>query len=300
MAHFINAKGSRISNSIQYVPVDSSVTIGVWGAAGLTVGPNDTSMATIRDLGPDKQNNRWFSLSPRKAGNVMVEAKQGASVWDYFQLAMTYGVALPSANSTFLQPGKDGKYTTSSNEHRVQKTYVSPTHALQMVRAHWGALNTLGERMLVAQFMYETGNGESCHNWNLGNMIATEDEPHYYKSYVPDCVAANMRNIELATNLTSEPTAKDMATIKCKGSTLLIFHPPHARCRFRHYESVADGGRSWVMKHRAYGNRHPEYPDALNGGNFAAMAEIMFSRGYFTSAKSVYAEGIRNRLGLVP
>jgi hypothetical protein len=294
MAHFINARGARISNTILYVPVDSSVTIGVWGAAGLNVGPNDSSMAVIKDLGPDKNNNRWFSLSPRKIGNVMVEAKQGASVWDYFQLAMTLGVAAHA----FPQPGSDGRYTNSPNERLREKTIVSPTHALQMVRANWAALSTLGQRMLVAQFMIETGDGESCHNWNLGNIIAAEDQPHFYKS-APDCVGAGELKTELATNLTSEPTTADKARIKCNGLKLLIFHPPHPRSRFRDYDNIADGGRSWVMIHRGYGNGHPEYPDALNNGDFDAMAAIMKLRKYFTSDEARYAKELRRRLGLV-
>ncbi|HEU5133900.1 MAG TPA: hypothetical protein VFU13_02035 [Steroidobacteraceae bacterium] len=98
MAHFVNDKGARISNAIVKWNLESQpLTIGVWGAAGLKVGPNDPSAATIKPLGSDKNNISWFSLKGMRVCNVMVEAvpTSGGKAWDYFQLAIS-----PKAPST--------------------------------------------------------------------------------------------------------------------------------------------------------------------------------------------------------
>jgi hypothetical protein len=95
MAHFMNEKGANISHSILRVAVGQDVTIGVYGAAGLTVGPNNAALASIAPQGKDGNHNYWYVLSGSKVGNVMVEARQGASVWDYFQLAITPGLSAP-------------------------------------------------------------------------------------------------------------------------------------------------------------------------------------------------------------
>jgi GH24 family phage-related lysozyme (muramidase) len=102
MAHFINAKGSRISNSIQHGNVGANIKIGVWGAAGVIVAPNDQSIAGIKTQGPDKSNNYWYLLSAKRPGHVMVEAKHGADVWDFFQLAVDAPRVLSQAGLSFL------------------------------------------------------------------------------------------------------------------------------------------------------------------------------------------------------
>ncbi len=87
MAHFMNNRGARISKSIQNVAVGQSLTIGVYGAAGLTVAPNASGVAKITPQGNDGLNF-WYVLEASRRGHVMVEAKKGAMVWDSFQLAV--------------------------------------------------------------------------------------------------------------------------------------------------------------------------------------------------------------------
>jgi len=176
MAHFINARGSRISNSIQPASIGTSVTIGVWGAAGLTVGPNDRSIATIKSLGPDQSNNSWFALTGVRAGNVMVEAKQGTAVWDFFQLAVQGASTLiPLAK---IGPNADGRYTTNPQEVATVSTKTTPAALLSLFSGISG-LNETGKRGLIAQHMHETGGGQSCYNWNLGNVRTTSaNVPH--------------------------------------------------------------------------------------------------------------------------
>ncbi len=91
MAHFVNASGSRISKSIQRSSVGASLTVGVWGAAGLKVAPNDPSAASMVPLGGDSSGVSWFRLTPRRETNVMIEARNSAdrAVWDFFQLAVS-------------------------------------------------------------------------------------------------------------------------------------------------------------------------------------------------------------------
>jgi hypothetical protein len=40
--HFVNASGTRISNAIIKGGIGQSMTIGVYGAVGMNVGPNDS------------------------------------------------------------------------------------------------------------------------------------------------------------------------------------------------------------------------------------------------------------------
>src|SRR5678816_25652 len=126
MVLFIIARGSRISHAIMTAGVGVGVKIAVWGAAGLNVGPNDKSLASIKWLGPDNQNNTWFELTGLRIGYVMVEAKKDAAVWDYFQLAIQAGAGASAGASGGAAappgPNASGLYTTNPHEVKTTRT----------------------------------------------------------------------------------------------------------------------------------------------------------------------------------
>lgn len=94
-----------ISKTIQNMPGNGVMIVGISAAEGadkLRVGPNDPSAAIIEDIGQDSGSGvRWFQLTGKRAGNVMVEARGGdGSVVDYFQLVTKVAVQvnLPKAS----------------------------------------------------------------------------------------------------------------------------------------------------------------------------------------------------------
>lgn len=97
-AKFVKPAGQKlsgpttlISGTIQNLPGNGVMIVGISTVEGgeiLRVGPNDPSAAAIEDIGNDSASRvRWFQLTGKRAGNVMVEARGGdGSVVDYFQL----------------------------------------------------------------------------------------------------------------------------------------------------------------------------------------------------------------------
>jgi hypothetical protein len=296
MAHFVNAGGSRISNSIQQARMGASVTIGVWGAAGLSVGPNDRSIASIRNLGADKNNNTWFELTPLKTGYVMVEAKYGTSVWDFFQLAISQ-VAAPSTPA-FPVPNSKGKYTDNPHEVPELQTIVTARQIVDYVTKNW-SIGGVGPRVLAAQCFHETGEGLSCYNWNVGNVIAGTDVPHMYRKKTPNCATPSQKETELKAGLAHVPAAAE-TRIKCPaGTSPLIFHAPHVYTRFRAYDSLTEGGRHWLGLHRGYANRDPRYWTALEQGDVGTVAAILKQKRYYQGDELTYAQRMRELLVLV-
>jgi hypothetical protein len=97
---------SGISKTIQQMPASGMLVVGVQSGdtkEKLAVGPNDPSAVSIEEIGQDSGSGvRWFQLTGKRAGNVMVEIRGTAnSVLDYFQLAIKSppSVKLPSASS---------------------------------------------------------------------------------------------------------------------------------------------------------------------------------------------------------
>lgn len=89
------------------MPGSGVLVVGVVGGdtnEKLTVGPNDPSAASVEEIGQDSGSKiRWYQLTGKRAGNVMVEVRGGdQSVLDYFQLAIKNppAVNLPRASST--------------------------------------------------------------------------------------------------------------------------------------------------------------------------------------------------------
>ncbi len=103
MAHFVKwrgpflAEGSpSISRTIQAAQVGQAYRFGIWGGAGLRVGPNDSSVAEINERAAVERstnNITWYELVGRREANVMIEARNPGdnAVWDYFQLAVKKG-----------------------------------------------------------------------------------------------------------------------------------------------------------------------------------------------------------------
>jgi hypothetical protein len=105
MAHFVKWRGASldegspsISHTIQSTEVGKAFRFGIWGGDGLTIGPNDRSVAQLnpRMSVEGRTNNiTWYELVGLREANVMVEARNpgDGAVWDYFQLAVKKATA---------------------------------------------------------------------------------------------------------------------------------------------------------------------------------------------------------------
>jgi hypothetical protein len=302
MAHFVNAAGTRISNAIIDAAIGFPLTLGVYGAAGLTVGPNDSSVAGFKSNGgADKYNVTWYTLTGKKAANVMVEAKQGGSVWDFIQVkvgAPTYvGAQYAYAKSP---PKFAGRYTENPNELPTKNTAPPPADCVRLLHANWAELNEVGARVLTAQCMHETGEGKYCFNWNLGNVKCKKDEtniPHHYLRDVWEILGKDgATNMVIASEglgyIASEAEAKKRGWTHSSGKVVAVFEPPHYVCRFKSYASFEDGSKRWIAHHKTVAAKFPTYLETLNSGDCAATANLLKRASYYTGDEGAYAKSM--------
>lgn len=303
MAHFVNAKGTRISNTIVKGGLGQPLTVGVYGAAGLSVGPNDTTVAGITCLGPDKNQFTWYRLTPKKIANVMVEAKMGSAVWDYFQLAVgqpTYSGA--DAAYARSAPKADGRYTDNPNEVPVKRTSPAPGDVVAMLERNWAELTETGARTLTAQFMHETGEGRSCWNWNLGNVKCKKDEtnvPHHYLKGTWEILSESAGNQLAAESqglayIATAEEAKKRGWTAAAGKVVAVFEPPHWIARFKSYASLEDGAKRWISHHRGVAGRFPTYIATLNTGDCVTVANLLHRAKYYTGSEGIYARSMES------
>lgn len=304
MAHFVNSKGTRISQGIIDAGLGLPLTLGVYGASGLTVGPNDPSVATMTNLGADKNSFTWYRLTGKKIANVMVEAKQGSSVWDYIQVkigAPTYR----GADAAYAKSGPkaNGRYTDNPNELPTKNTAPAAADVVRMLHANWEELNEVGARVLTAQFMHETGEGKYCFNWNLGNVKCKKDETNVQHHYLRD--TWEILGKDAATKLcaesgglgyiATEEEAKKRGWSHSSGKVVAVFEPPHWICRFRSYASLEDGSKRWITHHRSVASKFATYMDTLNTGDCAAVANLLKRASYYTGDEGVYAKSMESK-----
>lgn len=302
MAHFVNSKGTRISNAIIKGGIDQPMTIGVYGAAGLTVGPNDSSIASITNQGADQHQITWYKLTGKRIANVMVEAKMGASVWDYFQLVVGepnyYG---PDVAWAKKPPSNNGRYTDNPNEVVTKNTKPAPADVIKLLLSSWSALTETGARVLTAQFMHETGEGAHCYNWNLGNVKCAEHEtsvPHMYlrdvwERFSPSAAVQMIKSSNGLGYLATEEECKKHGWTHTGGKVIAVFEPPSYVCRFRAYASLAEGAQRWMDHHRSVAKKFPdEYLSTVNSGDCAATAHLLKRAVYYTGDEGVYAHNM--------
>ncbi|HEY4184425.1 MAG TPA: hypothetical protein VGP07_05115 [Polyangia bacterium] len=297
----MNASGTRISNAIIKGGIGQSMTIGVYGAAGMNIGPNDTSIASIINQGSDSHNFTWFKLTGKRVANVMVEAKMGPSVWDFFQLAVGepdyHGADVAWAKKG---PNADGRYTTNPNEVPTKNTKPDPGAVVKLLLSSWSDLTETGARTLTAQFMHETGEGTYCFNWNLGNVKCKENEtsiPHMYLrdtwELLPLSTAIKMI---IASNglgyLATDAEIKKHKWSRRGGTVVTVFEPPSYVARFKSYSTLADGAARWLDHHRGVAKRFSDYIGTVNSGDCTAVADLLFRAHYYTGNQGDYARNM--------
>jgi peptidoglycan hydrolase-like protein with peptidoglycan-binding domain len=191
------------------------------------------------------------------------------------------------------------KYTANPNEVAAKSTKPTPRQVFDMLHSNWGALTENGARTLTAQFMFETGGGKYCFNWNLGNKKGGTNHPHMYLRNTFECRSAAIAQADVANGngLARLATADEIKQHgwKCSdavSNVAMLYDPPHPTSRFRAYASLEEGARFWIDHHADIAEKNPDYIKALNAGDIGAVARALKQANYYNSAEADYARGM--------
>ena len=142
--------------------------------------------------------------------------------------------------------------------------------------------------LLAAQWALETGNGHSCHCWNLGNVKSSEGDGHDWCFF--KC------NELLSQQVASRLTAADPEHVKvtsapdANGCVWTWFYPPHPGCRFRAFDTLLDGAVDQVA---VMAGRFKQAWPALLSGDPVAFVHALKQQGYFTASETSYLRGVQ-------
>jgi hypothetical protein len=198
-------------------------------------------------------------------------------------------------HTALTTPPTDKTYTNNPHEVVTKRTTPSARDVVQMLLTAWPDLKQTGARTLTAQFMAETGDGRYCFNWNLGNVKAGPNDQHMYLRNVWECEseAAAKTSVANANGLAHIATAAERKQHgwNCPAATV-VYQPPHAVCRFRAYNSLADGAQRWVQHHQRIALQNAKYLPALTSGDIPAVAHALKEARYFTASEASYAQAM--------
>jgi hypothetical protein len=197
----------------------------------------------------------------------------------------------------------DGRYTDNPNEVPIVQTVVTASVVMSALKTEWAELSDTGIKMLAAQFMYETGGGRSCFNWNLGGVKGNETDAHFYMTTF-ECFAPGFVASELKAGNGRAPTADEKRRWgPCKaGQDLIVYDPPNSYARFKSSSSLASSARTWVGLHKLIAKKFPEFVPALDSGNVQSVVDVLKKWGpvgYFTGDPSLYKTGIETHLQIL-
>jgi hypothetical protein len=268
------------------------VTIGLWGF--LDFDGKELSLVAPPYVSVKRQGItdkvRWYSLSSYHPGTWTIEAMTvGGAIWDSLK------VHVNARKAAGTHEGR--KYTDNPKEEITHNTKPSAQDVVSMLLRIWPELGQTGARTLAAQFMAETGGGNYCFNWNLGNVKAGSNEPHMYLRGVweVDSPSGAQGQVARANGLAHIATPAEIAQKgwRCPaGMAIVVFEPPHPQCRFRAYSSLEDGAQRWLGHHRRIANTNQNYLPALTRGDIAAVAHALKLAGYYTAGEADYARAM--------
>lgn len=205
---------------------------------------------------------------------------------------------LRSLKDVPAKPSAGRKYTTSPNEVAVKTTTPTAREVVDMLLVTWPEIHPTGARTLTAQFMAETGGGQSCFNWNLGNVKSGADQPHIYLQNTWECRSKSVADADVANGkgLARIATADEIKKRhwKCP-NTVVVFSPPHEQSRFRAYATLQEGAQRWLSLHQRIAKSNSAYLKALQAADVAAAAKALWKAGYYTAAEADYASAMTDQ-----
>ena len=165
----------------------------------------------------------------------------------------------------------------------------------------WYEIADLGARVLTAQWAHETGYGNSCYNWNLGNIKATnaKTQMHMYLRHVWEHLSQASADSAIAASggLAHMATAEELVYYKWPakaGKVIAVFEPPHPYSRFRAYGSLQQGAEKWLDHHKGIWRNNSSYIDLLNAGDVAGVAHAMREAKYYTGPEAAYMTNMKS------
>ncbi|HLW90166.1 MAG TPA: SH3 domain-containing protein [Roseiarcus sp.] len=195
------------------------------------------------------------------------------------------------------------KYTNSPNEVSVARTTPAIDQTVASLLTAWSDLKQNGARTLTAQYMFETGGGKYCFNWNLGNAKAANPNVlHMYLANVWECYARTEADAVVAQSagLARIATADEIKTHgwSCP-DTVVVFSPPSAQCRFRAFDSLTDGAQFWCGYFKNLAAKEPTFLTTLNTGDVAAVTHALKVANYYSASEAAYAQGVTAEKAIV-
>lgn len=159
------------------------------------------------------------------------------------------------------------KYTANVNEMEAQRTALDMDEVEATFRELWPELSPKGAWMLAAQLMQETRGGKNCFNWNLSKVKAGPDEQHMYlrDMWEVDSSEAQVARAKGMAHIATADEIQQHGWPQPQGATIVVFEPPHPQCRFRAYNSLADGARRWLEPYQRIAAANARYFALLNG-----------------------------------
>lgn len=228
---------------------------------------------------------------------LVVTASGG--VYQAGQFPFAAGISAPAAPATPV-PSHNGRYTDNPNEVVTKTTVPAPKEVIAMLRSGWTELSEQGARTLTAQFLFETGGGKNCFNWNLGNVKAvTNTVPHMYLRNTTEGFPAGAAEFEVnhGGGLARIATAEE---VKAKGwaiagRAVVVFQPPHPTSRFLAYPSLTIGATGWMNHHKRLALKFATYLASANAGDCIEVAHLLKMAHYYTGNEGTYARQMTNK-----
>ena len=145
--------------------------------------------------------------------------------------------------------------------------------------------------LMVSQWAFETGWGQSMHCFNLGNAKSKDGDGRDF------CFFECGEELPVAEAEKWVAAAPTLVTIKhvyvVKGVTQASVHvkPDHPAARFRAYSTLEEGAADYLaMLRRNFAVAWP----SLQAGDPVGFVRAVKQAGYFTGSGSIYEAGVRS------
>lgn len=168
------------------------------------------------------------------------------------------------------------------------KTIVTRQEVLEALWGAWIAyFNAVPKKesiwVLMSQWALESGWGNFCHCYNLGNVKSRPGDGRNYCFFECDEV--------LGRKSAERYRAKDPGLVKIKsyqGNMAVVqFYPDHPVARFRAFESLHGGAADYLaLLAKRF---HMSWP-AVAAGDPAQFAHLLKLQGYYTASESRYTK----------
>jgi hypothetical protein len=192
---------------------------------------------------------------------------------------------------------------------RTKPTFKEFGEALTLV---WSTATKESAGILWAHFAIETGDGEHCYNYNLGNVKHVRGDGFDYISLKgvwegfrigDEDADGDIDEVDrrlLVQRLTRsglwrlDPNEAHQFAVG-RGKVSMIAEPSNPASWFRAYDSLLLGMQAFVEMKRKVGGRYHSAWQYVIDGNPDGYARELGRKGYYTASPDVYAAALRKK-----